>query len=69
MTYCGVNAEPTLDEMLIEKLAGEAGLPVSSLPANVHVLERDGRKIVVNYQDKPIEAPAPAGARFIIGGR
>jgi beta-galactosidase len=35
----------------------------------VHLLERDGRKIVVNYQDKPIQAPAPPDAKFVVGGR
>jgi beta-galactosidase len=39
------------------------------LPSKVHVLQRDGRKIAVNYQDKAVEAPAPAGAKFVIGGR
>jgi beta-galactosidase len=69
VTYSGLSAEQTLDEALIERLAGEAGFAISPLPPNVHLLQRDGRKIVVNYQDKPIQAPAPANASFIIGGR
>ena len=69
VTYNGVFGEQSLDQALIEKLAGEAGLALTQLPPKVHVLERDGRRIVVNYQDKAIEAPAPATARFIIGGR
>lgn len=69
VTYSGVCAEPTLDEALVERLARQAGLLVSPLPPNVHVLERDGHKVVVNYQDKPIQAPAPANAKFVIGGR
>jgi beta-galactosidase len=69
VTYCGVFADGSLDAALAEKLAAEAGLPVSPLPKHVHVLQRDGHKIVVNYQDQPIQAPAPAGAKFLIGER
>jgi beta-galactosidase len=69
VTYSGVCAEVGFDETLIEKLAGQAGFAISPLPRHVHVLEREGHKIVLNYQDQPIEAPAPAGAAFIVGGR
>ena len=69
VTYSGVFADATFDAALIEKLAMDAGLAVSPLPENVHVLHRDGHRIVVNYQDKSIQAPAPAGARFIVGER
>jgi beta-galactosidase len=69
VSYCGVWAEPAFDEMIIEKLATQAGLQVTILPPNVHVLHREGRSIVVNYQDKSIEAPASADAQFLIGGR
>jgi beta-galactosidase len=69
VTYCGPAGEASLDEALIEKLAREAGFPASVLPPKVHVLQRDGRKIAVNYQDKAVVAPAPAGAKFVIGGR
>jgi beta-galactosidase len=69
VTYNGVAGEATLDESLIELLAKQAGLPVSPLPPHVHLLERDGRKIVVNYQEKPIQAPASPKANFVVGGR
>lgn len=69
VTYCGVCAEASLVEALVEKLVLQLKLPVSPLPRRVHVLQRDGFHIVLNYQTEPIQAPAPDDAQFIIGQR
>jgi beta-galactosidase len=53
----------------MEKLARQSKLDVTVLPARVHLLERDGYKVLLNYQDKPVEAPAPRAAKFVIGSR
>jgi beta-galactosidase len=69
VTYCGVYAESALVNALMEKLARQSKLDVTVLPARVHLLERDGYKVLLNYQDKPVEAPAPRAAKFVIGSR
>jgi beta-galactosidase len=67
VTYCGVAAESGLDEALVESLASQIGLPTTPLPPKVHLLRRDGYVIAVNYQDKPVPAPAPDGTHFVVG--
>jgi beta-galactosidase len=69
VTYCGVCGEGSLVDALVEKLALQLQLPVTTLPRRVQVLQRDGFHIALNYQTEPIEAPAPANAQFIIGRR
>jgi beta-galactosidase len=39
----------------------------NALPARVRVLRRGPYWIALNYQDKPVDTPAPPGARFLIG--
>jgi beta-galactosidase len=69
VTYCGVYAEPSFVDALVEKIARQANIPVTVLPSRVHLIERDGLKILLNYQDAPVEAPAPVGVKFVIGSR
>ena len=69
VTYCGVYSEPSLCEHLCEKIATSAKIPVTVLPPRVQLLRRGGQKILLNYQDKTVEAPAPKTARFIVGAR
>ena len=69
VTYCGVAAEAPLYDALIESLAKQAKLPVTVLLNRVHVVQRDGLSICLNYQDQAIDVPAPANAAFIIGDR
>jgi beta-galactosidase len=69
VSYCGVYAEASFIDSFTEKLARDAGLDVTILPPRVHMLERGGLKIVLNYQDNPIDAPAPETAKFVIGQR
>jgi len=67
VTYCGVCSEATLVDALVEKLAKDINLPVTVLPPRVHLLQRGPHKILLNYQDQAVLAPAPRGARFIVG--
>ena len=69
VTYCGVAAEAALYEALIESIAKQARLPATVLPDRVHVLQTGGVTICLNYQDQPIDAPAPVNAVFIVGDR
>ncbi|MBC8105870.1 MAG: beta-galactosidase trimerization domain-containing protein, partial [Anaerolineae bacterium] len=67
VTYCGVYSEQTFVDAMLEKLARDAGVPVSVLPPRVHLLKRGAHRILLNYQDKPITAPAPKGTKFLVG--
>ncbi len=68
-TYFGVYGEQPLIDAIVEKLATQAGLSMETLPSRVKLLRRGPYRILLNYQDKPVEAPAPKNTRFIIGTR
>jgi beta-galactosidase len=67
VTYCGVYPEQKLLNALVAKLAAQFKLPATPLPDRVHVVRRGKYDILLNYQDKPVSAPAPKDAQFIIG--
>jgi beta-galactosidase len=69
VSYCGVYAEPSFVDAFVEKVARQANIPVTVLPPRVHLLELDGLKILLNYQDTTVEAPAGEDAEFLIGAR
>ena len=69
VTYCGVYSEPSLCEALLERIATNMKIPTTVLPPRVQLLRRGGHRILLNYQDKPIDAPAPRTARFLVGAR
>lgn len=69
VTYCGVFAEQPFINALVEKLATQFSLPATALPDRVHVVRRGKYNILLNYQDKPVSAPAPKTATFVIGAR
>jgi beta-galactosidase len=69
VTYCGVCGSSDLSEALVERIATDAGLDVAPLPSRLQVLRRGPYKIALNFNDISIEAPAPAGARFVLGDR
>lgn len=69
VTYCGVYSESSLCEALIEKLANTLNLPVTVLPPRVQLMTRGRLRILLNYQDRLIDAPAPKTARFVVGTR
>lgn len=67
--YCGVHAEQPFIDALIERFADAARLPITNLPDRVHLLRRGAYHILLNYQDKPVTAPAAKNAHFVIGQR
>lgn len=69
VTYCGVVADQALNDALLKKLADQAHYKTQVMPEHVHLIRRGPYNILLNYQDKPIEAPAPRGARFVVGMR
>jgi beta-galactosidase len=68
-TYCGVYADQPLIDALTEKLAKQTGLTTTALPPRVQIIDRGPYRIVLNYQDQPFEAPSPARAKFLVGGK
>jgi beta-galactosidase len=69
VSYCGVFGQNEIAEALVEMLAKDAGLSGSSLGPRLHVLQRGPYKIALNYRDVAVQAPAPAGAKFVVGNR
>ena len=69
VTYCGVHGEESFTEALMEKLAAQAGLTTAPLPTRVQIIRRGSYRIALNYQDSTYNAPAPRGAKFIVGSR
>lgn len=69
VTYCGVNAENTFTDALLDKLIPPTKPPLAKLPPRVQVLRRGKYRIALNYQLVPFDAPAPKGAKFIIGAK
>lgn len=67
VAYCGVYADAPLVNAMTERLAERVGLPATALPPRVQLHRRGAYRILLNYQDTPVEAPAPAGSRFIVG--
>jgi beta-galactosidase len=69
VTYCGVFGEESFTDALAERLAAQAKLPVTPLPARVHLVRRGPYRILLNYTTAAVEAPAPARTRFVVGTR
>jgi len=69
VTYCGVFSEGDFTSALLNKITQSAGLPIIPLPDRTQLLRRDGFWIFLNYNETPVDAPAHASARFIIGTR
>jgi beta-galactosidase len=69
VTYCGVHGEQSFTEALMEKLTGQAGLTTTPLPTRVQLIRKGPYRVLLNYQDTVFNAPAPRGARFVVGSR
>jgi beta-galactosidase len=69
VTYCGVFGEEAFTDALAERIAGQAKLAVTPLPARVQLLRRGAYRILLNYTEKTVEAPAPPRTRFVVGTR
>ena len=69
VTYCGVFGEEAFTNALAERIATQAKLTVTPLPARVHLLRRGVYRILLNYTTGIVDAPAPARTRFVVGTR
>jgi beta-galactosidase len=69
VTYCGVYGESSLTDALIHRIATSAKLTSQWLPPRTQLLKRDDHWVFVNFQDAPVEAPAPVEAEFVVGER
>jgi beta-galactosidase len=70
--YFGLYSDPPLMHAFVESVAKAIGpkrLTQTPVPARVQLLRRGPYTIALNYQDKPIKAPAPKKAKFLIGSR
>jgi beta-galactosidase len=69
VTYCGVYGPNDLAEAVIEKVTIDAKIASSPLSPRLQILRRGPYTIALNYRDVEVAAPAPAGAKFVIGDR
>lgn len=69
VTYCGVYGEEAFTEALAEKLATQSKVPMTAMPSRVHLLRRGPYRVLLNYTEKTIDAPAPPRTRFVVGTR
>ena len=53
---------------LFESLCAEAGVATVRLPETLRLRRRGALTFAMNYADRAVAAPAPAGATFILGG-
>ncbi|KFL51957.1 beta-galactosidase [Burkholderia pyrrocinia] len=53
---------------IVGRCARDAGLPVAALPDGLRLRRRGRVVFALNYGDAPCTLPAPAGARFVLGG-
>ncbi len=67
VTYSGVYGDQSYFDALLVKLTKQGDFKTTSLPERVCVYQRGPYTICLNYTDKPILAPAPRGAKFVIG--
>ncbi len=69
VTYNGVYGDREFAAAVVAKLSRTIGQNATLLGPRLRVVHRDGYAICLNYADQPAQAPAPAGAKFVIGER
>jgi beta-galactosidase len=69
VTYCGVYGEEGLTNALAERIATQAKLATTPLPARVHVVRRGPYRFLLNFTATTVDAPAPPRTRFVVGSR
>jgi len=69
VSYCGVAGERPFVEAFVERVAKDSKMEINVLPPRVHLLRRGAYRVLLNYQDKPIDAPAARGTKFLVGGK
>lgn len=56
-------------DLVMRRVAREAGLPVMELPEGVRVRRRSVLTFAFNFAPEPRSTPAPTDAEFVLGGR
>jgi beta-galactosidase len=69
VTYCGVFGEEAFTDALAERIATQAKLAITPLPARVQLLRRGPYRILLNFTTDAVDAPAPPRTRFLVGTR
>ena len=69
VTYLGFWPDAALLARLFTSMAKAAGLVTVELPDHVRLRHRGPLRFVFNYGEHTTEVDAPAGARFVLGGR
>jgi beta-galactosidase len=69
VTYSGVFGGQGYTDALVEKVVRQTRLAPSILPRRVTVMKRGPYTICCNYTDKPIDAPAKKGSKFVVGSK
>lgn len=65
--YLATLTDDALLTDLIESLLAEAGVATTRLPAALRLRRRGDLVFAINYGADPVAAPAPEGARFVLG--
>ena len=68
-SYLATWPEPELFDAVIERLAKDAGLFITTLEEGVRLRTRGGVAFAFNYAPEPRRAPAPPKARILLGER
>jgi hypothetical protein len=64
-----VYGEEAFTDALAERIAAQAKLAVTPLPARVQLLRRGPYRILLNFTTDAVDAPAPPRTRFLVGTR
>ncbi len=68
-SYMAMLPEADVLTDFIERLCAEAGIATRRLPPTLRMRQRGGLTFAINYAAQAVEAPAPEGASFVLGGR
>ena len=66
--YLATLSDRTFLTDLFQSLCAEAGVDTVRLPETLRLRRRDRLTFAFNYAETPVAAPAPADARFVLGG-
>jgi beta-galactosidase len=68
VTYMTACFDRALLRTAIEKCIRDAGIDTAPLPEGLRLRRRGALRFAINYGDRSQDVPAPAGARFVLGG-
>jgi beta-galactosidase len=68
VTYMTACFDRTLLRAAIQQCVRDAGIGAAPLPEGLRLRRRGALRFAINYGDRSQNVPAPAGARFVLGG-